>query len=133
MGKLNLTLAQEKSLASSIREFQRVKDYSEVIDYKAEFYKELLELFVHPPDDSNAPEIPIWDFEVHEDDGTTYDTALEKFRAFRTYFEKNWMSAQWLRKLEYSRLSGLSSHPPPFKHIGRTLASRARRQEMSTP
>lgn len=89
-------MAQDKALAAALREFQRVKDETEISDHKKHFYDDLLKLCIYPPKGPGDAEIPEWDFEVNEGDAT-YKTGMEKFKHLKAYFKKNWLTPQWIR------------------------------------
>lgn len=89
-------MAQDRALATAIRNFQRIKNEAQIQDYMDHFLQDLMDLCVHPPTGPGDDELPEWEFEVNEDN-VAFKDAMKKYHALKEYFLKNWMSKQWLR------------------------------------
>lgn len=100
---LGFTVAQNRALASTVLEFQRLKNYSEVLDYEDYFFRQLLKLVIKSTNDPeharpNEPDMNECDkiFEV-----------VEQYETLKGHFQTQWLSPQWLR--EYPDVSLVTS------------------------
>lgn len=95
-GKLLFTLEQEKAMAEAVQDFQRVKQSSEIIDYKVYFLQAVKDLCLNPPHGPGDTDLVEWG--VGRDGHDTFiEPGLKKYEALAIHLEAEWLSPRWLR------------------------------------